>query len=280
MPIAQLNTSTLVYISGPMSGCPDHNFPAFDAAESALKKLGYEVVSPANLTRSRWGLHGGEERYLAAVAVMNRDSYDNRSARMLYLGNDLRGLLGGLDGTRCTDVLLLPGWERSRGATLEALVAAQIGTPFWTWDAVMKAPISLVLPVKVAAKLHALAVGISHDDRARASRHDAASSLPTPESTLAEADRLVNGPRQESYGHPLDNFTNIARLWQAYLDNQGRADADFTLMAEDVALMMDLLKVAREAEHPKRDNRVDGPGYWATLDLVVQERARRAKATR
>jgi hypothetical protein len=40
---------------------------------------------------------------------------------------------------------------------------------------------------------------------------------------------------------------------------------------------MDLLKVAREAHQPKRDNRVDGPGYWKCLDLILAERERRKK---
>ena len=41
-----------VYICGPMSGYPEHNYPAFDAAEEVLKEQKHIVINPANLTRS------------------------------------------------------------------------------------------------------------------------------------------------------------------------------------------------------------------------------------
>ena len=47
-------------------------------------------------------------------------------------------------------------------------------------------------------------------------------------------------------------------------------------VAEDFPLIMNCVKMSREVNHPKRDNRVDGPGYWGTLDMVIDERERRA----
>lgn len=38
-----------IYISGPMSGMPEHNFPAFNAEAARLRALGYDVVNPAEL---------------------------------------------------------------------------------------------------------------------------------------------------------------------------------------------------------------------------------------
>ena len=52
------------------------------------------------------------------------------------------------------------------------------------------------------------------------------------------------------------------------------------LRPEDVAMMMMLVKVAREAHAPKRDNRVDGAGYWQCLDLLIEERKRRGATHR
>lgn len=40
-----------IYISGPMRGRQFYNFPAFDAAKQALERIGYEVVSPADMDR-------------------------------------------------------------------------------------------------------------------------------------------------------------------------------------------------------------------------------------
>lgn len=42
-----------IYIAGPMRGHKFYNFPAFDAAEARLRRLGYDVVNPATLDRAR-----------------------------------------------------------------------------------------------------------------------------------------------------------------------------------------------------------------------------------
>ena len=84
---------------------------------------------------------------------------------------------------------------------------------------------------------------------------------------LDEAKNLVYGDRQADYGHPLDNFTTIARLWSVILG------VDIT--AEQVALCMVQVKIARQLWRPKRDNLVDACGYAATLELVQDERKRR-----
>ncbi|MGE5607641.1 MAG: DUF4406 domain-containing protein, partial [Bacillota bacterium] len=36
-----------LYLSGPMSGLPEHNIPAFNAAAARLRRLGFCVVNPA-----------------------------------------------------------------------------------------------------------------------------------------------------------------------------------------------------------------------------------------
>jgi len=38
---------SFIYISGPMTGLPDHNFPAFYEAAEHLKRLGWNPVNPA-----------------------------------------------------------------------------------------------------------------------------------------------------------------------------------------------------------------------------------------
>jgi hypothetical protein len=39
----------LVFISGPMTGIPDHNRPVFHAAAKQLRDHGYHVINPAEL---------------------------------------------------------------------------------------------------------------------------------------------------------------------------------------------------------------------------------------
>lgn len=81
---------------------------------------------------------------------------------------------------------------------------------------------------------------------------------------LQEATDLIYGDREETYGEPHVNLERIAGLWNAYLD-----DANVLLGAEDVALMMILLKVARLKHTPDhRDSLADVAGYAALIERI------------
>lgn len=87
-----------IYLSGPMTGIPEHNFPAFHETASYLRRRGYEVFNPAES-------FGGETDL----------------PRPVYMRKDLGELL------RCDCITFLPGWQSSRGALAEALVAQELG---------------------------------------------------------------------------------------------------------------------------------------------------------
>lgn len=97
---------------------------------------------------------------------------------------------------------------------------------------------------------------------------------PVEETILEEAAALVGGERQRDYGHPLDNFTRIARYWNAQIAEKLVPGCEIT--PEDVGSMMVGLKLAREINTPKRDNLVDGAGYLYAMSLFEGERERRA----
>jgi len=79
---------------------------------------------------------------------------------------------------------------------------------------------------------------------------------------LSEAQKVINGERQDQYGTPEDSFELISDYWNVYLESKGlMADDRIGLRKEDVALMMVLFKIAREANQHKRDNVVDAAGY-------------------
>lgn len=78
-------------------------------------------------------------------------------------------------------------------------------------------------------------------------------------SILEEAIAITSGDRRRDYGSAKETHSKIARFWNVYLSN--RKDIDSDISADDVAMMMILLKVARNAETPKRDNFVDIAGY-------------------
>jgi hypothetical protein len=90
----------------------------------------------------------------------------------------------------------------------------------------------------------------------------------TTESILQEAERIINGQRQNDYGSPEDNFGFIRDLWNAYIENKYK-DHGVLLSSVDVAMMMVLLKVARHAHSPKRDNLVDIAGYAACAERFL-----------
>jgi len=89
----------------------------------------------------------------------------------------------------------------------------------------------------------------------------------TPEDVAAYAARLVSDDRQHEYGHPLDNLDRAARIWEVILGAP--------VTAEQVALCMVGMKIARQVHKPKADTVVDVIGYALTLHMVEVERAKR-----
>ena len=78
----------------------------------------------------------------------------------------------------------------------------------------------------------------------------------TREELLNKAKEMVCGHREKEYGTPEDNFNRIASFWTAY------KGVDFT--ANDVAMMMSLLKIARiQSGNATEDSFVDLAGYAA-----------------
>jgi len=93
-----------IYLSGPMSGWPELNFPAFHAAAAVLRAKGFDVVNPAEI---------------------NPDSTLDWHACMRA---DIKALCD------CDVIALLPDWEKSKGAHLELHVAHRLGLGVTTLD--------------------------------------------------------------------------------------------------------------------------------------------------
>jgi hypothetical protein len=87
-----------------------------------------------------------------------------------------------------------------------------------------------------------------------------------PETILQEAQRLVHGDRQGTYGHPYDDFAKTAKIWTGILMDKLRLGVE--IERTDVPLCMVGVKLSREVNQHKRDNLVDGAGYFETLSLV------------
>lgn len=73
---------------------------------------------------------------------------------------------------------------------------------------------------------------------------------------LREAARIISGERNKQYGGPEENFTRTAQIWTAIIG--------YEFTAEDVAMMMVGLKVARYANKSsgfQADTWIDIAGY-------------------
>lgn len=79
------------------------------------------------------------------------------------------------------------------------------------------------------------------------------------EDVLEEALRLTSGDRQNQYGPPDQDFARTAAMWTALFGHK--------FEARDVAMAMICLKLSRETHQKKRDNVVDGAGYFRCLHL-------------
>ena len=97
-------TTHRIYLSGPMTGLPELNFPAFNAAARLLRREGFEVVNPAEINPD---------------AALDWHS---------CMRADIKALCD------CDLLALLPGWEASSGAHLELHVAHRLGLHVTTLD--------------------------------------------------------------------------------------------------------------------------------------------------
>lgn len=113
-----------VYLSGPMRGLPEFNFPLFHTIAAQARRDGLLVFSPAE----------HDEVVCRFVTGRRPSSFPG------FLEGDW-DLYGKATGSRLEDVLrwdteavvaadaivMLPGWERSEGARLERLVGEALG---------------------------------------------------------------------------------------------------------------------------------------------------------
>lgn len=89
-----------LYISGPMSGYTDNNWPAFHAMEAHLQSLEYEVLNPAKVGDPALSWQANMRR--AITLMMQADA-----------------------------LILLDGWQKSRGARTEVYLARKLEMPIY-----------------------------------------------------------------------------------------------------------------------------------------------------
>jgi hypothetical protein len=97
-----------IYLAGPMTGYPEHNFPAFNRAAAVLEGRGFHVENPATHGVHPWAGHSD------------------------YLRYDVTRLV------TCAEIVVLPGWESSKGAQIEVTLARGLGMPVLEFEQLVK----------------------------------------------------------------------------------------------------------------------------------------------
>lgn len=296
-----------IYLSGPMTGEPEHNFPVFNKAAADLRAEGKTVFNPAESFGGRTDLQRKE-----------------------YMRADVEALL------KCKGIALLPGWRRSKGAVLEALVALELALPVrelrcevngdWsTWvinsgmsDEHGNASTPRTEIHKAAAELfdESLKITVKADeacgerwpissgrryswrvewptqhpkvtemfkewDKYLSDYSETAIGVPKPMqgNCLTRADKLTSGDRGADYGHPLDDYTRTGHLWGGLLHEWAKEAAESEVpiaVPPELAIMcMCTVKLSREVNKPKQDNVDDLCGYGRCIEMCKEEAARR-----
>lgn len=242
-----------IYISGPMEGYPDYNFPLFNAVAAALRAKKYTVFNPAE-----------------------NDAGQRHGSREYYMEVDINNVL------QSHAILLLPGWEHSVGARDEARVGLVTGRHLYTAEPMTPLGLYGVLDTDWEMKFR-------HTEIAEGLRTVYMPTVPQaqvsgpvssePESILLEAQGLVHGDRNSAYGHPAEDFARTAGMWNGYL----RDALKRPLVEEDVAAMMIQVKLSRirndilGGRPVKRDSITDAAGYAETLYMTRNYKADGAK---
>jgi hypothetical protein len=115
--------SDYIYISGPMRGHDDLNFPAFFEAEECARKWflsGAHFLNPAREDMVRFNLtHLGARE--AGLWLNNEGNFTHDDLRSA-LADDLAYI-----AEKATILVTLPGWEESKGARAEVATANALG---------------------------------------------------------------------------------------------------------------------------------------------------------
>lgn len=95
-----------IYISGPMRGKPDFNFPAFDLAAARIRNAGWTPVSPADLDRQSGEPMSDSRDFIRRAMKRDTDTI-----------------------FECDEIALLPGWRQSAGAVTEVALSCVLAMP-------------------------------------------------------------------------------------------------------------------------------------------------------
>lgn len=254
-----------VFLSGKRTELSDKGRIQFCSTANLWRIAGYEVVNPTEIC-----VGVGVEHIRGAVLKKSYQALINQ----------------------CEAVAVLPGWRDCPVATSEVHLAQALG--YDVFDATAPGRLIDIEPdttyytKKAFAELQ-LAKSLLHSQSSLRNKPTPVCSLNNnakPELAAAEplcgvtgepgvesccdiADRLVETTRQHDYGSPVDDFARIAGMATAlgfrFVDASGKVR---NILPSDHGIWMVLTKISREMHNHKRDNLIDGAGYFKCLDKL------------
>jgi hypothetical protein len=110
------------YVGGPMSNVPQFNFPRFEEVAGKLREQGYNIVSPVELVhpeKARIAMQSTTGKYRKRYGPW--DAYLCRDLVICAMPN-------------CQGIILLDGWESSRGARAESFICDTLGKDCFVYE--------------------------------------------------------------------------------------------------------------------------------------------------
>lgn len=102
-----------IYVSGPMTGYKDYNYPKFERIAAELRAKGYDVVNPSSEVKPM--LNNGKEITIDKLhKMMDNGQISEKEAWRCFLRGDIVALL-----VECNAIYMLKNWKKSKGARME-----------------------------------------------------------------------------------------------------------------------------------------------------------------
>lgn len=98
-----------IFLSGPMTGHENFNFDKFNFIENVLKQYGVDVVNPVHICKKY-----KKEHVLSDKAVFDKMVAEQQEAEKT-----------------CNAIMLLHGWQNSKGVKLELKTAVELDFEFF-----------------------------------------------------------------------------------------------------------------------------------------------------
>lgn len=238
----------VVYIAGPMRGIAYFNYPLFDRiAKHFRDEYSLEVISPADEDRKQDGFDPFKNlRYANPAECVFPESMDFQTV--------VRRCFEAV--MRCDEIVLLPDWEKSKGAVAELALAIWLGKR--VREVFVNEDGSLGF-LGQRMQLGTLAMNLAYAHMPEPTKQPVEQEQDDAQDILEEALKITRGSRNALYGPPDQDFRRTAGMWSALFAAKLREGESFE--PRDVALAMILLKTSRETHQRKRDNWVDIAGY-------------------